>query len=272
MLNQAGFDKIMRQLLWAEAGQTATYLDNISTKHEEEKPPYTQFYNKDAKYMQHLRTFGEMDIVKSIVSKQELGKLSDRGLTCTFVGYSIKHGGDVKRFFNMKTKRIVHSRDIQWLNKLYAENENIKRKVPLYSTHLLDNSETGRESENENDENESQTLNVDVKLEKPINDQQKTQKETHMIRAPLPVSTAAGQKHKVVTTKYYRILQSTHHRTLALKSTRMVDPSTSPGRRHTVPLPSSGQPGVPSVPDTVAVPSCLALTIRRQLGCLGSEY
>ena len=51
MLNQAGFDKIMRQLLWAEAGQTATYLDNISTTHGEEKPPYTQFYNEDAKYM-----------------------------------------------------------------------------------------------------------------------------------------------------------------------------------------------------------------------------
>jgi len=60
---------------------------------------------------------------------------------------------------------------------------------------------------------------------------------------------------------------------LGLKSTTMVFPSASPtGSRQIFPLPSSGQPGLPSVPLTVPEPSCRTITTRLQLGCFGSEY
>ena len=62
------------------------------------------------------------------------------------MGYSTKHGNDVKRFLNIKTGRIIHSRDVQWLDKMYAESENIKRKVPLIAEFEdVSDQEIGRE-------------------------------------------------------------------------------------------------------------------------------
>ena len=36
------------------------------------KPPFTLFYNKDAKYMKHLRSFGEMAVVAMHEGKDEI--------------------------------------------------------------------------------------------------------------------------------------------------------------------------------------------------------
>ena len=48
---------------WCEVISTATNLDNIMVRPDRTKPPYTLFYNKDAKFMKHLRPFGEMAVV-----------------------------------------------------------------------------------------------------------------------------------------------------------------------------------------------------------------
>ena len=56
------------------------------------------------------------------------------------------------------------------------------------------------------------------------------------------------------------------------KSTTMLLSNTSPVNLQISPLPSSGQPGLPSVPLIAAVPSFLTTTMRLQLGCLGSSY
>jgi hypothetical protein len=44
-----------------------------------------------------------------------------------FVGYSVHHEYDVHRMLNLDTKRIIHSRDIIWLNEAY--NDWIEEKV-----------------------------------------------------------------------------------------------------------------------------------------------
>jgi hypothetical protein len=44
-----------------------------------------------------------------------------------FVGYSGHHANDVYRILNLDTKRIIHSRDIIWLNE--AHHDWIDRKV-----------------------------------------------------------------------------------------------------------------------------------------------
>jgi hypothetical protein len=44
-----------------------------------------------------------------------------------FVGYSVHHANDVYRMLNLDTKRIIHSRDIIWLNEAY--HDCIERKV-----------------------------------------------------------------------------------------------------------------------------------------------
>ena len=75
------------------------------------KPPYTLFFNKDAKYMKHLRSFGEMAVVAIHEQKKMRSKLDTRAKTSMFVGYADDHAGDVYRFMSVQTKRIILTRD-----------------------------------------------------------------------------------------------------------------------------------------------------------------
>ena len=60
MLIQAGINAKEKGEFWCVVISTATNLDNIMVRPERTKPPFTLFYNKDAKYMKHLRSFREM--------------------------------------------------------------------------------------------------------------------------------------------------------------------------------------------------------------------
>ena len=63
MLIQAGINSKEKGEFWSEVFSTATNLDNIIVRPDRTKPPYTLFYNKDAKFMKHLRSFGEKAVV-----------------------------------------------------------------------------------------------------------------------------------------------------------------------------------------------------------------
>ena len=115
-LIQAGIDSKGKGELWYEVISTATKLDNIMVRPERTKPLYTLFYNKDPRYMKYMRTFGEMAVVAIHEGKKMRSKLDNRGKTCMFVGYAEDHAGDVYRFLNIHTKRIIMSRDVRWLN------------------------------------------------------------------------------------------------------------------------------------------------------------
>ena len=63
MLIQAGINAKQKGEFWCEVISTATNLDNIMVRPDRTKPPFTLVYNKDVKYMKHLRSFGEMAVV-----------------------------------------------------------------------------------------------------------------------------------------------------------------------------------------------------------------
>jgi len=44
-------------------------------------------------------------------------------LKAIFVGYANKHAGNVNRFVNPKTNRIILSRDVKWLSKRFGEEK-----------------------------------------------------------------------------------------------------------------------------------------------------
>ena len=62
MLIQAGINSKEKGEIWCEVISTATNLDNIMVRPDGTQPPYTLFYNKDAKFMKHLRSFGEIAV------------------------------------------------------------------------------------------------------------------------------------------------------------------------------------------------------------------
>ena len=119
VLIQAGINSKEKGEFWCEVISTATNLDNIMVRSDRTKPPYTLFYNKDAKFMKHLRSFGEMAVVAIHEGKTMRSKLDNRGKTCMFGGYADDHSGDV--FLNINTKRIIKSRDTRWLNIIWKQ-------------------------------------------------------------------------------------------------------------------------------------------------------
>ena len=53
-------------------------------------------------------------------------KIDPRGKISLFVGYGTHHAGDVYRLLNPKTSRVIHSRDVKWIGKMWAEFYKIK--------------------------------------------------------------------------------------------------------------------------------------------------
>jgi len=56
-------------------------------------------------------------------------KLSDKGIKAIFVGYAEKHAGNVYRFMNPSTNRIVLFRDVKWLERKFGEEKNVKPSI-----------------------------------------------------------------------------------------------------------------------------------------------
>jgi len=46
---------------------------------------------------------------------------TNKGTTLIYCGRAANHGADVHQFFNERTKRIIMSRDVQWLKKVYGD-------------------------------------------------------------------------------------------------------------------------------------------------------
>ena len=158
MLNGGGFDGKMRGLMWAECASTATLLENIIVKKGQDKIPYELMYGKKSRMGGQLRTFGEMGVVKTVYKGMEV-KLNNKGSTMIFTGYSLKHGKEVYRMMNPATHRIIISRDIVWLNKMYGIHQRIPQDaqtfIPIEDLHLEKNNTTCKRSSFKNTCNQS---------------------------------------------------------------------------------------------------------------------
>ena len=72
MLIQGGIDAKEEKDFWSEVISKASNLDTIRVRLDRTKTPFTLFYNKDAKYMKHLISFGEMTVVAFLNGKNEI--------------------------------------------------------------------------------------------------------------------------------------------------------------------------------------------------------
>ena len=114
MIIQAGLNQQDKRKFWCDVISTATKLDNIMMRTDGTKPPQTLFFNRNAEYMKHLRSFEEMGVVAIHEGNKMKSKLDTRGKTSMFVGYADDHAGDVCRVMSIQTKRIILSRDAKW--------------------------------------------------------------------------------------------------------------------------------------------------------------
>jgi hypothetical protein len=126
MLNSAGLKDHLRSGLWSECTMTVIYLSNITSIKEKIICPYQLIFGNKPRQPESLRSFGESGVV---TTKNDIqGKITNRGTPCMFMGYSINHAYDVYRMLNIETKKIINSRDIVWMNKVYKDWKDQKDK------------------------------------------------------------------------------------------------------------------------------------------------
>ena len=104
MMLTAGFSQQDKRKFWCEVISTATKLDNIMVRKDTTKPPFTLFYNDEAKYMKFLRSFGEMAVIAISDGKKMRSKLDTRGRTGIFVGYADDHAGKCLQIYKYSNK------------------------------------------------------------------------------------------------------------------------------------------------------------------------
>ncbi len=96
---------------------------------------YKTFGQEIPKWTKNLCLFGEARVVK--IGKD--GKLLDSGVTCTYVNYANKQLSDCYQMYNPKSGKIIETRDIQWLNKMFFRNNitNIPKADYIKTTKLM---------------------------------------------------------------------------------------------------------------------------------------
>jgi hypothetical protein len=134
MMNEAKLPESLRKALWTECANTATDIDNVVVSNK--ISPHQAFHGKPPKYIDHMRIFGEMGVIKDHDGGFK-SKLADKGTTVMFLGYAQDHSGDVFRFLKIKTMKVVLSRDVIWLNQLYYHYKN-NFKMELQSVMVLE--------------------------------------------------------------------------------------------------------------------------------------
>ena len=97
-----------------------------------------------------------MCVVADTDNKVGRTKIDPRGKISLFVGYSIQHAGDVYRLLNPKTSRVIHSRDVKWIGKTWAEFYKIKM-IDRASGHVDPDEDFQQEEEEDRDVEEEET-------------------------------------------------------------------------------------------------------------------
>lgn len=128
MLNDGGFDMNKRQGLWAEAAGTATRLHNLLVNENETESPYKKFYGKDNEIKNHLRSFGEVGIV-TFRKGNKSNKIKNRGQPCVMVGYSSEHPKGTYQMFDPKTRKVILTRDVNWIGKNYQKWKKSRKEL-----------------------------------------------------------------------------------------------------------------------------------------------
>lgn len=113
---------------------------------------YQAFYKKNSEWRRYLRPFGEIGIVTDHKKRKIRAKLQDRGIPCMFLGYSDNHSGNVNRFLNLKTLKIIHSRDVIWLGKTYGEWKGLSKVNITQVKKDLDDSNSDNEKSSDKEE------------------------------------------------------------------------------------------------------------------------
>lgn len=121
-------DAKMPKKYWAEAINTACYLQNLLPSSAISKTPF-ELWTLEKPDVDHLQLFGSQAYVW--IPKEKRSKLDSKSVKMTFVGYSQQHKG--YRFLDLSTNKIVVSRDARFIPaEEVCETENQLESIVFY--------------------------------------------------------------------------------------------------------------------------------------------
>ena len=123
MMVAANIPENRRYMFTREACTTATKLDGLTVvKYKGEKKTRDEHWGQEMPtYVKKMIPWGWAGAVKTKLTHS--AKLKNRGTIMMFVGYPDNHAGDSYRMYNEKTKKVVTTRDILWLNRMFYNKE-----------------------------------------------------------------------------------------------------------------------------------------------------
>ena len=131
MLNGGKFTNYQRSGLWAEAANTAMLLKNNLITPNRTLSPFQQFFGKETKNVLALmQKFGEMCIT-TFKDNTHRANLANCGTPGIRVGYAQNHPASTYWIFNPKTKKIILTRDVTFLQKSYGEYTKVEKPTVL---------------------------------------------------------------------------------------------------------------------------------------------
>ena len=136
-LNGAKLPDHLRGPLWPAAAQYSEQVHNsmILPSRGNKGSSYEVFHKGQWPPMRYLQPFGMLGVVKT--AKEHQSKLANRGTVMLNTGHAPDHAKDVCRMFNPDTKRFVVTRDIKWLNMMWADWKNLSDPSNVLSDEYL---------------------------------------------------------------------------------------------------------------------------------------
>jgi hypothetical protein len=101
MLNGDNLVGELRDKIWAEYVMNVTYSSRVILTKSILKSPFELLYGEKPSLYNNFKIFGEVGVVTTKDKIQ--AKLSNRGTTCMFVGYTDHHSRDVYIMLNLTT-------------------------------------------------------------------------------------------------------------------------------------------------------------------------
>ena len=132
-------------------------VENVLIKKKGEKTSHEKFWGKKAPCANNLRIPLEIGIVSNLKNKR--AKLENRGERMIFMGCAEDHSGDMFRFWNPKTRRIIISRDVRWTNLIVNHTKPVNnRRLVMKSLSTIEE----EEEETTKDESDAESISEET--------------------------------------------------------------------------------------------------------------
>ena len=182
MMHRANIPSQHRLKVWHKAASVATKMDGLTVIEIDgvKKTRVEHWSGKLPGYAHYLRTWGEAGVVK--VKRTGTPKVADRGITCMFVDYADNHAGDCYEMLNLQTMRILLTRDVQWLGRMYYQQPQKEATIAPLLTNQPNPFAVLQTNDDDSDSDEEPSTNQELPVvsdteDDPEEDQEEKEQE-----------------------------------------------------------------------------------------------